>query len=124
MKFIFVEEKLFTLTRLLKPQISEKMCKMIYQSLKGNSTKWCPKKFITQEISHIIMDGDMKLSTVSNYMKEFLSIIEIENKKCHIWYNKNTPIEIVSDKLVMSLDGLNSSNLLRQIDHPNYTSMF
>ena len=43
-------------------------------------------------------------------MKTFLSIIEIENKHCHICYNKNTPIELVSDKLIMSLDGLNIPN--------------
>ena len=35
------------------------------------------KPFIDQEISCINFDGERKLSTVSNYMKEFLSIIEI-----------------------------------------------
>ena len=79
--------------------------------------------FINQEISYNNFDGDRKLSTVSNYMKAFLSIIEIENKKCHIYYKKKTPIKLGSDKLIMTLDGLNSPNSTRQIDHPNYTSL-
>ena len=66
--------------------------------------------FINQEISCITFDGERNLSTVSNYMKEFLSLIEIENKKCHICYNTKTPIELVYDKLIISLDGLNSPN--------------
>ena len=56
-------------------------------------------------------------------MKEFLRIIEIENKKCHICYNTRTPIELVSDKLIMSLDGLNITNSPWQIYDPNYTSL-
>ena len=56
-------------------------------------------------------------------MKEFLRIIEIENKKCHICYNTKTPIELVSDKLIMSPDGFNSPNSPWQIDHPNYTHL-
>ena len=56
-------------------------------------------------------------------MKYFLSIIEIEIKMCHIWYKKKNPIEIVSNKLIMSLGGLNGLNSLWQIDHPNYTAL-
>ena len=68
-------------------------------------------------------DGESKLSAVSNYMKEFLSIIEIENKKCHICYNTKTPIKLVSYKLIISLDGLNSPDSPRKFGHPNYTSL-
>ena len=32
-----------------------------------------------------------------------------------------TPVELVTDKLIMSLDGLQTSNLPRQIDHPKCT---
>ena len=53
------------------------------------------KTFINQEISYINIDGDMELSTVSNYIKYFLRIIEIENKKRHICYTMKTPIELV-----------------------------
>ena len=80
------------------------------------------KPFINQEISYINIGGRMKLSTMSNYIKDFSSIIEIEKEKCHICYNKNTPFEIFSDKLVLSLDGLNTPNLPWKIDHPNYTT--
>ena len=64
-----------------------------------------------------------KFSTVSNYMKYFLSIIEIENKKCHVLYKKKTLNELVSNKLIMSLGGLNRLNSLWQIDHPKYTAL-
>ena len=56
-------------------------------------------------------------------MKYFLSIIEIENKTFRIWYNTNTPVKLVFDQLIMSLDVLNSHNLPGKIDHPNYTSL-
>ena len=79
--------------------------------------------FINEEISYINLDGERKLSTVSNFMKEFLSINEIDNKKCHICHNKKTPIELVYGKLIMSLDGLNSPNSPWQMYHPNYTSL-
>ena len=49
-------------------------------------------------------------------------MIEIENKKCHICYNINTPIKLVPDKLIMSPYGLNIPNSPRKIDNPNYTS--
>ena len=32
-----------------------------------------------------------------------------------------TPVEFVSDKLIMSLEGLPTSNSPRQIDHPKFT---
>ena len=42
---------------------------------------------------------------------------------CHICYKWKTRIELVSDKLITSLDGLNSSNSPRQIYHPKYTTL-
>ena len=65
----------------------------------------------------------MKLSTVFNYMKDFLSIIEIENKKFHICYNTKTPIKLISDKLIMYFDGINIFNSPWNINHPNYTTL-
>ena len=47
-----------------------------------------------------------------------MSIVEFENKKCHRCSKWKTPIELVSDELIMSLDGLHTSNSLRKIDHP------
>ena len=83
-----------------------------------------PKRpFINQEISYINIDGEIKLSTFSNNMKAFLSIIEIGNKKCHICYEINTPIKLVHDELIMSIDGLQSTIPPWKIDHPNYTSL-
>ena len=79
--------------------------------------------FINEDISYINLDGERKLSTVYNLMKEFLSKNEIENRKCHICHNTKTPIELVSDKLIISLDGLNITNSHQQIDNPNYTSL-
>ena len=32
-----------------------------------------------------------------------------------------TPIELVTDKLIISFDGLHTSNLPRQMDHPRFT---
>ena len=40
------------------------------------------------------------------------------NKKCHKWSKLKTP---VSDKLIVSLDGLHYSNPPRKIDHPLFT---
>ena len=65
----------------------------------------------------------MKVSTVSAYKKDFFSIIEIENKMCQICYKCKTLIELVPDKLIMSLDGLNSSNSPSKIDHPKYKTL-
>ena len=41
-------------------------------------------------------------------------------KKCS---RLKTPVEAVSDKLIMFLEGLPTSNTSRQIDHPKYTSI-
>ena len=49
--------------------------------------------------------------------KIFLSIIEIENKKSPIWFRWKTQIELVSYKLIISLDGLHISNSTGKIDH-------
>ena len=43
--------------------------------------------FVNQEKSYINVKGEMKFSTVSDYLKEFFSIIEIY-KKC-VTYEKN-----------------------------------
>ena len=65
--------KLFTLIRFLKPQILGKMCKYNSSEFEELLHKIISKKlFIFQEISYINMDGEMKLSTVSNYIKAFL----------------------------------------------------
>ena len=53
--------------------------------------------------------------------KIFLSIVEIETKKCHRCSNLKTPVELVTDKLIISLDELHNLNLPRQIDHPKCT---
>ena len=34
-----------------------------------------------------------------------------------------TPVEVIYDKLIMFLEGLPTSNLPRQIDHPKYTML-
>ena len=60
---------------------------------------------------------------MSTYIKEYLSIVEIENKKCQKCSRSKTPVEVVSDKLVMFLEGLPTSNSSRQIDHPKYISI-
>ena len=79
------------------------------------------KPFINQEIFHINLNGERSICTVSAYVKEFLSIVEIENKICQICSKLKTPVELISDKLIMSLEGLPTSNLPRQIDHPKCT---
>ena len=50
-----------------------------------------------------------------------MSIVEIENKKCHRCSKLKTPVEQATDKLIISLDGLHTSNLPRKIDHPKCT---
>ena len=47
-----------------------------------------------------------------------MSILETENEKCHRCSKLNTPVELVTDKLIMSLDRLHTSNLPGKIDHP------
>ena len=71
--------------------------------------------FINKERSYINLDSERKLSTVSDFIKAFFSINEIEKKKCHVLHNTKTLIELVSDKLITSLDGLNSPNSPRCI---------
>ena len=58
---------------------------------------------------------------MSTYTKEFLSIVEIENKICQRCSKLKTPVELISDKLIMSLEGLPTSDLPRKIDHPKCT---
>ena len=50
-----------------------------------------------------------------------MRLVEIENKKFHSCSKFKTPVELVIDKLIMSLDGLHDSNSPRQIDHPKCT---
>ena len=52
-----------------------------------------------------------------------MSIVEIENKKCQICSRLKTPVKVVSDKLIMFLERLPTSNKSRQIDHTKYTSI-
>ena len=40
------------------------------------------KLFSNQDICHIDLNGEKRICTVSTYIKEYLSIVEIENKKC------------------------------------------
>ena len=40
------------------------------------------KIFSNQEICHIDFNVEKRICTVSTYIKEYLSIVEIENKKC------------------------------------------
>ena len=49
------------------------------------------------------------------------SIVEIENKIYHRYSKLKTPVELVTDKLIMSLDGLHTFNSRRQIDHTKCT---
>ena len=58
---------------------------------------------------------------MSIYIKEFLSTVEIENKICQRCSKLKTPVELISDKLIMSLEGLPTSNLPSKIDHPKCT---
>ena len=79
------------------------------------------KPFMNQEILYNNRNYERKLCTVSAYIKSFLSIIEIDNKICHICSIWNTPIELVSDKLIMSLNGLHTANSPRKFDRPKFT---
>ena len=78
------------------------------------------KQFTKQEISSINGNGERKLSNVSNYIKEFSSIIKIE-KKCYICSKWKTQIKLVYDKFIASLDGLHISNSPRKIVNPKCT---
>ena len=68
------------------------------------------KPFISQEICHINFNGERSICTVSTYIKEFLSIVEIENKICRRCSKLKTPVELIYDKMIMSLEGLPTSN--------------
>ena len=81
------------------------------------------KLFINQEMCHIDFNGKKRICTVSTYIKEFLSIVEIENKKCQRLSKLNPPVEVISDKLIMFLEGLPTSDSSRQIDHPKCTTL-
>ena len=50
-----------------------------------------------------------------------MSIVEIKNKICHRCSKLKTTVELVTDKLIISLDGLHTSNSPGQIDHPKCT---
>ena len=81
------------------------------------------KLFSNQEICHIDLNGEKIICTVSTYIKEFLSIVEIDNKKCQKYSRSKTPVEVGSNKLIMFLEGLPTSNSSRKIDHPKYSSI-
>ena len=79
--------------------------------------------FSNQEICHIDLNGEKIISSVSTYIKESLSIIEIDNKKCQKCSKLKTPVEVVYDKLIMFLEGIPTSNEYRPIDYPNLTAI-
>ena len=77
--------------------------------------------FINQEICHINLNGERSMCTMSTYIKEFLSIVEIENKICQRCSKLKIPVELISDKLIMTLEGLSTSNSPRTVYHPRCT---
>ena len=79
------------------------------------------RPFIIQEICHINFYGERSICNISTYIKEFLSKVEIENKICQRCSKLKAPVEIISDKLVMYLEGLPTSNSPRQMDIPKCT---
>ena len=79
--------------------------------------------FRNQEICHIDLNEEKRICTVSTYIKEYLSIVEIENKKCQIYSSLKTPVEVDYDKLIMFLEGLPTSNKYSKMDHTKYTSI-
>ena len=79
--------------------------------------------FSNQEICHIDLNGEKKISSVSTYMKENLSLIEIENKKCQKCSISKPPVEVVHDKLIMVLDGIPTNLEYRPIHHPKFTAI-
>ena len=52
-----------------------------------------------------------------------MSIVEIKIKKCQKCSKLKTPVEVVSEILIMFLEGLPTSNSSRKIDHPKDTSL-
>ena len=97
-----MEEKLLAVIFFAKSLISGQMFKMILQSFKGCFTKWCQRNPLWAKI-YVTLMGMAK----ENY---FLSIVEIENKKCGGWSKLKTPVELVTNKLIITLDGLHTSN--------------
>ena len=79
--------------------------------------------FSNQEICHIDLNGEKIISTVSTYIKKSLRIVEIENKKCQKFSKLKTPVEAVSDKLIMFLEGIPTSNEYSTINHTKYTAI-
>ena len=80
-----------------------------YSWFEGLLHKMMSKKpFMNQEIRYINGNGGSKLCTMSDYIKEFLSKIETEKKKYHIFSKWKTPIELVSGELIISIDGLHT----------------
>ena len=65
--------------------------------------------------------GTVRVNDALCLLTFMLSIIEIENKKCQIFSKWKTPIELVYDKFIMSLDRLHTYNSPRQINHPKCT---
>ena len=76
------------------------------------------KPFINQQICHINLNGEKSICTVSTYIKEFFSIVEIENNCFQRCSKLKPPVEVISDKLIMIIEGFPTSNSPRQIDHP------
>ena len=50
-----------------------------------------------------------------------MTIVEIDNQKCHRCSKLKTPVELVNDKTIVSLGGLHTSNSTSQIDPPKCT---
>ena len=59
---------------------------------------------------------------MSTYIKKYLCVVEIENKKCQRLSKFKPPAEVISDKMIIILEGLPTSNWTRQIDHPKFTT--
>ena len=81
------------------------------------------KPFSNQEVCHINLTGKKRICAVSTYIEEFLSIVEIENKKCKRCSKLKTPVEVISDKLIMFLEELPNSDSPRQIYHSKCTTL-
>ena len=79
------------------------------------------KPFVSQEICYINGNGKIKLCAVSAYIKYLLIIVEIENKFFQRCSTLRTPFELITDKLIISLDELLTSNSHKQINHPKCT---
>ena len=77
------------------------------------------KSFSNQEICHINLNDEKSICTVSTYIKKYLSIVEIENTFFQRCSNMKPPAEVISDKLIMIIEGLPTSDSPRQIDHQN-----